>query len=176
MESEEPPRQDSVPEWKRAVFGRNPRWTLIRILTALVVTFIVFRFWLLPIRVTGESMFPTCIDGEIKLVNRLAYLRHPPKRGDIVAVEFRGRNVLLLKRIVGLPNEIFQVGNGYIYVNGKRVNEPYANGRILDQKNQSYGSSLPIPLGPSDYMVLGDNRHVSEGYIKDEEQIVGRVF
>jgi signal peptidase I len=176
MDGEDAPPSTSENAWRQFVFGRDPRWTLARIIIACVTTLLVFKFWLLPIRVTGESMFPTCINGEVKLVNRLAYLHHTPKRGDIIAVEFQGRDVLLLKRIVGLPGEVFQVRNGYIFVNGKKLDEPYVNGRILGPNNRGYGSSEPIPLGPTEYMVLGDNRHVSEGYIKDADQIVGKVL
>src|SRR5689334_10754982 len=98
--------------WARFVYGRNPGWTLVRILFLVAIVLIVFKFFLIPIRVTGDSMFPTCRNGQIKFVNKRAYRHHRPARGDIVAVEFEGRQVLLLKRIIGLPGETFQVREG----------------------------------------------------------------
>src|SRR4051812_42062179 len=103
METEGSIPRAPVRGWQRFIFGSNPGWTLVRILFFLVVSLVIFKFVLLPIRVTGESMFPTCVNGQIKFVNRLAYRRHRPERGDIVAVEFQGRRVLLLKRVIGLP-------------------------------------------------------------------------
>ena len=76
--------------WVRFILGRNPGWTLLRILVVILLVLIVFKFVLLPIRVTGHSMWPTFHNGEIKFVNRLSYLRQKPKRGDIVAVEYAG--------------------------------------------------------------------------------------
>lgn len=177
MESEEALPASNTPAWMRFILGRSPAWTLVRVLLLVFVALVVFKFILLPIRVTGDSMFPTCRNGQIKFVNQLAYLKHPPQRGDIVAAEFEGRRVLLLKRIVGLPGETLQVYNGEVYINGKKLDEPYVNGKIPGPTNKGYGSTRePIPLGPTEYMVIGDNRPISEGYIKDEKQIVGKVL
>jgi signal peptidase I len=164
------------PAWMRLIIGRSPGWTIVRILFLILISIVVFKFILLPIRVTGSSMLPTCRNGQIKFVNQLAYLRRQPERGDIVAVEFEGRRVLLLKRIVGLPGETFQVREGEVYIDGKRLEEAYTQGKILAPDNKGYGSTDPIPLGKTEYMVIGDNRPISEGYIKDEKQIIGKVL
>src|ERR1700744_4206661 len=87
--------------WLQAiVLGRNPRNTVIRIAILLPFSFIVFHFVLLPIRVTGISMLPTYQDHTINFVNRLAYARHEPKRGDVVSIGFAGMHVMYLKRII----------------------------------------------------------------------------
>jgi signal peptidase I len=169
--------QSSPPLWLRLVFGKNPSVTLVRILLLIIVSLVVFKFILIPIRVTGDSMYPTFKNGQIRFVNRFAYLRHPPQRGDVVAVEFQGQRVLLLKRIVGLPNERFSVFNGDVYINGELLSEPYAHGKITYEPTRRPGTTTtPINLGPTDYEVIGDNRPVSEGYQKDRVQIIGKVF
>jgi signal peptidase I len=174
MQTEAAPEQVHTPFWLRFIFGRNPSWTLVRILFVVFVTLIVFKFILLPIRVTGESMFPNYQNGQVRFVNRLAFKKHPPRRGDVVAVEFEGREVLLLKRIIGLPGETFQVRDGDVFINGRPLDEPYANGKI--SVTNRLGSTDPIPLGPDEYMVIGDNRSISEGYIKKQSEIVGKVL
>jgi len=160
----------------RLIVGRSPRWTTVRVLFLIFVSLIVFKFVLLPIRVTGDSMYPTCRNGQIKLVNQLAYFRQKPERGDIVAVEFEGRRVLLLKRIIGLPGELFQVYEGEVYIDNKKLSEPYTRGKIPGPDNRSLGNMDPIRLGKTEYMVIGDNRSISEGYLKDEKQIVGKLL
>jgi signal peptidase I len=161
----------------RFIVGKNPGVTLLRILVLAVASLIIFKFILLPIRVTGDSMLPTYSNGQIRLVNRLSYIRRTPARGDVVAVEFRGQQVLLLKRIVGLPGERLDAIEGELYINGEKLEEPYARGRIPSPTGPGYARTpKPITLGPKEYMVIGDNRTISEVYIKDSEQIIGKVL
>jgi signal peptidase I len=176
METEAAPERAHTPLWLRLIFGRNPAWTFVRILFVVFVTLILFKFVLLPIRVTGESMLPNYSPGQIRFVNRLAYSRTPPQRGDVVAVEFAGQEVLLLKRIIARPGETFQVREGEVYINGHKIEEPYAKGRIPSPVPKKLGYTEPIPLGPDEYMVIGDNRKISEGYIKRGREIVGKVL
>jgi signal peptidase I len=164
-----------TPPWYlRYIFGRNPGWTVVRILCAVLVTLVLFKFVLVPIRVTGESMFPTFKNGQIKFVNKLAYRRHDPERGDVVAVEYSGKELLLLKRIVALPGETFRVYKGECYVNGEKLVEPYAHGRIPSGKG--YATTPPMKLGSTEYVILGDNRKVTEGFFKYRKEIIGKVL
>jgi signal peptidase I len=144
----------------------------------IIASLVVFKFILLPVRVTGDSMFPTYRNGQIKFVNRIAYSRNDPQRGDVVAVlydELVGKEVLLLKRVIGLPGETFQVQNGEVLINGQKLAEPYANGKIPSNVKNRLGYTDPIPLGPKEYMVLGDNRNISEGFIRQRREILGKV-
>jgi len=175
MEAEGALPENDSPYWLRFIFGKNPSVTLLRIIVLTLVSLIVFKFILLPIRVTGDSMYPTYKNGQIRVVNRIAYTRHTPERGDVVAVEFRGQQVLLLKRIIGLPGERFHVFNGEVYINGEKLSEPYAHGKIAGPTGGLGTTRQPIDLGPTEYMVIGDNRPISEGFIKDRDQLVGKV-
>lgn len=179
MQTEASPAPVHTPAWLRFVFGRNPAWTIVRILFVVFASIVLFKFILFPIKVTGESMFPTYRDGQIKFVNRLAYSKNPPKRGDVVAVlwnETAGKEVLLLKRVIGLPGETFQVLNGEVLINGAPIEEPYANGKLPATSKNRLGYTDPIPLGPSEYMVVGDNRNITDGFIRKEHQILGKVL
>lgn len=174
MENEVPRRQP--PLIMRLIFGRNPTWTVVRILLVVFVTLVLFKYMLLPIRVTGQSMHPTYKNGQVKFVNKLAYMKRDPERGDVVAVEFAGKEILLLKRIIALPGETFRVHNGECYVNGEKLVEPYANGKIPAPTGKGYGSMEPVTLGADEYVVLGDNRNISEGYFKYRREILGKVL
>ena len=61
--------------------------------------------------------------------------------------------------------------------NNEKLDEPYAHGKIPSPTGKGFGSTRePIQLGPAEYMVIGDNRLVSEGFIKDRRHIVGKVL
>ena len=60
------------------------------VLVVLLGALWLLREWVvMPVRITGRSMLPTFQDGQIALVNKVAYLSGPPQRGDIVAVRTR---------------------------------------------------------------------------------------
>ena len=146
----------NLAQWgKRIVIGRNPKRTLARALVLAGVSFIVFKFLLLPIRVTGISMAPTYRDGGVIFVNRRAYFHARPQRSDVVAIRIDGRNELLLKRIVGLPGERFSIDEGIVKINGQPLTEPYT--RI----NRTWDVD-EILLGADDYWVMGDNRSMDQ--------------
>src|SRR5690348_14175681 len=92
-----------LPWYVRAIAGKNPLVTLVRAALWALLIIILFKFVLVGIRVRGESMEPTFHDGQVKFINRLAYLRSAPKRGDVVGVRAPGLRAVYLKRIIGLP-------------------------------------------------------------------------
>jgi signal peptidase I len=161
----------------QVLVGRNPRRTLGRVAVLVVlglILYIVFKFVLLPIRVEGVSMLPTYRDNEVNFVNRLAYLFHEPRRGDVVAIRtLAGSHVLYLKRIVGLPGEAVAFHQGRLYINGQRLDEPYVK----------FGCDWehdPEPVGPDQYYVVGDNRQMPWDYHEKgrptRDLIVGKVL
>jgi len=160
--------------WLRTLtIGRNPRVTLIRAAILAVVTVVAFKTAVLPVRVSGGSMEPTFRENRINFINRLAYLRHEPQRGDVVGIRFAGRSVMLLKRIVGLPGELIGFADGRVTVNGQPLAEPYV-------KYPSDWARYPVQLGADDYFVVGDNRSMPiEGHtlgIAKRERILGKTL
>ena len=120
-----------------------------------VVCVVLFKFVLLPVRVEGGSMLPTCKDHSIHFVYRLAYRLHEPRRGDVVAIALQaGGHVMYMKRIIGLPGEAVAFHQGRLYINGNRVEEPYLT-------LPSNWEHEPKQVGPDEYYVVGDNREMS---------------
>jgi signal peptidase I len=176
METEAVQERPQHPYW-RFIVGRNPAWTVARILLVIFLAFALTKFVIVPIRVTGDSMMPTFNNGQIKFVNKLAYHNHKPRRGDIVAVRYVGKKVLLLKRVVALPGETYEVRRGEMYINGQKLEEPYAHGKISSKDGKGLGwTERPVSLEDNEYFVMGDNRPVSEGFIKYEHEILGKVL
>ena len=95
-ETVQPVRQSWV---RTVIIGRNPRLTFIRIVVLVATCLVLFKFVLLPIRVDGPSMLPTYQESSVNFVNRLAYLKREPQRGDVVAVRYSGRSIMLMKQI-----------------------------------------------------------------------------
>jgi signal peptidase I len=167
-------RQPQSPGWVRiALIGRNPKFTFARIAVLIVTCFIVFHFVLLPIRVTGISMLPTYKNHSINVVNRLAYSRHEPRRGDVVSIRFAGTHLMLMKRIIGLPGETVAFVNDRVLINDEILDESY-------EKSPCDWNLPPEKLGADEYFVVGDNRTMpAEDHLKGKvprERIVGRVI
>jgi len=142
----------------------------------IVVTCVVLRaFVVLPIRVNGPSMLPTYNAGGINFINRLAYLRQGPRRGDIVAIRLAGESVMFMKRVIGLPGETIAFSNGRLLINGRSLDEPYVrfncNWDFVPEHSK---------LGDDEYYVVGDNRMMphtdhTQG-AASRERIVGKVL
>ena len=97
-----------------------------------------------------------------------------PDRGDIIVFRFpRDPSRDFIKRVVGLPGEQVEIRAGVVYINGKKLNEPY----ILENPTYSRESSL-VP--PGNYFVLGDNRNnSSDSHVWGSvplENIVGKTW
>ena len=155
------------------LIGRRPKRTLARIVVLVVAVFLARSYLVLPIHVRGTSMLPTYQDGGINFVNRLAYLRSEPKRGDVVAIRLAGQSVMYMKRVVGLPGDTVAFHQGHLLINDELVEEPYLNP----------GCDWEIPpetLALGLYYVVGDNRSMPEKFHEKgktpKQRIVGRVL
>ncbi|HET9288828.1 MAG TPA: signal peptidase I [Gaiella sp.] len=126
-----------------------------------------------PYRIPTSSMEPTLhcakpgawcegrFDDRV-IANRLAYRFGDPKRGQIVvftaprAAERCGRQdggSTFVKRIVGLSGEIVSERGGVIYINGKRLVEPYVEPSRRGHESRSWPR-----VAKDHYFVAGDNR------------------
>jgi signal peptidase I len=170
MDSDADEPKSRYPWYVRMIIGRNLWYTLFRAIVWAALIIVLFKFVLIGIRVRGQSMEPNFHDGQIKFINRLAYLRHPPRRGDVIAFRAEEYDALILKRVIALPGETISIhGRGDIYIDGKLLVEPYeTKGRTSYRGSES--------LKPDQYFLFGDNREVSERYYKYNYQILGKVL
>lgn len=104
--------------------------------------------------VEGDSMAPNFHSGEVVITDRWHYLFGSPRRGDPVVLRFPGdpEHTKYIKRIIGLPNEKIEIRDGFIYINGKKLDEPYLPAGL------ETNPSLVRQLRADDYFLLGDNR------------------
>ena len=123
-------------------------------LTWLIITFVGQRT-----SVSGHSMETTLQDGDQLIVDKISYRFRDPKRYDIIVFPYQyEENVYYIKRIIGLPGETVQVKDGYVYINGEKLESDIYGKEVM----QSAGiAAEPITLGDDEYFVLGDNRNNS---------------
>ena len=147
---------------------------LLPYIIIIVVVLFIKAFIVTPIKVNGESMYPTLEEGDIMILNKTAYYFNKPKRFDIVVVDMPDE--YLIKRVIGLPGEQIEYKDNTLYVDGKKVKENFEHGKTDDFNIKKLGSDT-VPEGY--YLVLGDNRGNSLdsrelGFMK-EEQLLGRT-
>jgi signal peptidase I len=145
------------------------------VLTIAGAILIVFglKAWVVnPYRIPSSSMEPTlhcarpapgCESrfSDRVLANRFIYHFRDPKRGEIIVFktppEARvrcGAGGTFVKRLIGLPGERVSERDGYVYIDGKRLDEPYiAADRRDHEPPRSFGR---VP--PDHYFFMGDNR------------------
>ena len=153
--------------------------TAIYLLCVLGAVWIVITFVGQRTEVEGASMENTLHNGDNLIVDKISYRFREPERFEIIVFPYQyGEDTYYIKRIIGLPGETVQVMDGYVYINGEKLDESYG----LEVMNESGMAAEPIELGEDEYFVLGDNRnHSSDSRAQDvglihRDDIVGRAW
>jgi signal peptidase I len=146
--------------------GSRTKAALRRISVLLTLILVIRGYIFLPVLVIGNSMLPTLHPGQVAVVNRLAYSLQSPQRGDVVVV--RTGSELMIKRIVGLPGEEIALEDGFFYINGEPLQEPYVQSRGHD-------TIAAGKIAAAHFVVAGDNRAESLIAVVDNVRIKGRV-
>jgi len=173
-------------------------WVLTIVGAVLIV--LALKAWVVnPYRIPSGSMEPTlhCAKPALGceadrsdriLVNRLIYHFRDPKRKEIVVFNAPKRAALIcqsgvyVKRIIGLPGDRWEERNGYVYIDGKRLDEPYVRPDRRDHENVQLSDLLPnATVIPKDrYLMMGDNRSEScdsrRWGLVPRKDLIGKVF
>lgn len=192
-QSEDPPAADSDIETIAGPVKRGAVREWAPVLILAVVVAVVFRMFLLTAyHIPSLSMAPALDVGDRVVVNRLSYKFGDLDRGQVVVFSRPpgqvGQADHLIKRVIGLPGETVTVSNGHVWIDGRRLSEPY-----LAQEQSSDPRTAAIPgcadgeasrsecVIPEGWVfVMGDNRRGSVdsrvfGPI-EQDTIVGRAF
>jgi signal peptidase I len=122
------------------------------IAAALAAVIIVFFYQ--PVKVEGTSMAPSLSDQERIFINKFVYRVGSIERGDVIVFWYPlDRAKSFIKRVVGMPGDLVQIREGRVYINGRRLEEPYVPAEYADFSD--YG---PLRVRSGEYFVLGDHR------------------
>ncbi|MGJ7441907.1 signal peptidase I [Aquipuribacter sp. MA13-6] len=101
--------------------------------------------------VSGDSMAPTLLAGQVVLLMRTA----DPDRRDVVAVRSPVDGAVVLKRVVATGGQEVGVADGVLLIDGVRVTED------VDPKTVDGTWFGPVVVPPRSVFVLGDHRERS---------------
>jgi signal peptidase I len=177
-----------VPQpWRTAI-----DW-VVTIAGAIAIVLAVKAWIVNPYRIPSSSMEPTlhcarpasgCVArfSDRVLANRFLFHFRNPHRGEIVVFDVPdlaktrcGAGGVFVKRIVGLPGELWEEKHGYVYINGKRLDESY-----IKPDRRDFMNHHPVRIDPGNYFMMGDNRASScdsrvWGTVP-HKNIIGKVF
>lgn len=133
-----------------------------------------------PSFVIGASMNPTFQEGDLVLVERVSQFLSAPKHGDIVVassdIKLNENSYKdLIKRVIAVSGDTIVIKDGFVYVNGNKINEPYLNDGIT---NNEFEGIVP----ENHVFIMGDNRLHSNDSRSDEigfvpyERLKGKVY
>lgn len=160
----------------------------IAILVSVVCVILIKTFLFQTYTVSGNSMYPTFHDRDKVIVNKITNTFHNYERGDVVVLH-ADSNTDYIKRLIGKPGDQVEYKNDVLYINNKKVEEPY----LSSNKKNKYGNELTEDFSVKDivnsdsnkikrghYLVLGDNRQNSsdsrmELGLVNEKKLVGSV-
>ena len=158
-----------------AVDSGGPWEGMKSILVAILLFFVIRTFIVTAYSIPSESMEDTLLVGDYLMANnalfgatipftgvKLPALRDP-RRGEIVVFRpaYNSPQIDVVKRVVGIPGDTLRMTDGVLYLNGRRVNEPYARyGEGVDDtiplegfgvmdptiRAEAYGAKNHLPL------------------------------
>lgn len=168
-----------------------------------VAIVLAIKAWVVnPYRIPSSSMEPTlhcarpaqgceASASDRVLANRFIYRFRDPERGEIVvfltpklAKQECGSEGTFVKRLIGVPGDVWAERQGVIYINGRKLNEPYIRPNRRDTQTLSLSDIPPrgtitrIPNGM--YLMMGDNRSSScdsrRWGLVPRKNLIGPVF
>jgi signal peptidase I len=165
----------------------------VTIVGAIAIVLAIKAWVVNPYRIPSSSMEPTlhCArpgpDCEANysdrvLACRFCYRFWNPSRGDIVVFKTPklaalrcGAGGTFVKRVIGLPGDVWSERDGYVYIDGKKLSEPYIKPDRRDTR-----TIAPMTIPKDHFFMMGDNRQSScdsraWGTVP-RKNLIGKVF
>lgn len=150
------------------------------------IVIILRMFVFIPFEISGSSMSPTIKPKDALIMTRFGKV----KRFDVVVFE-TNEGERYIKRIIGLPGDRLEYKNDVLWINGKKVAEPYLTAskqqyKKTGQTNGPYTSDFTLQkltgytvIPNQYYFVMGDNRRFSKDSrsfgLVHQQALIGKV-
>ena len=106
------------------------------VVTSLVFVLVLTNFVVKPIKVNGSSMYPTLKDQSLGFANILSYQLFGVDRFDVVIVYVEALDEYLVKRVIALPNEVVEMKDDKLYVDGVLIDQSFLNQKLSKEETK----------------------------------------
>jgi signal peptidase I len=136
---------------------------LAEVVVLAVILYFGISFAVQAVHVEGLSMWATLEDNDYLIANKIDYRLHGPQRGDIIILRPPTDNSKdFIKRVIALPGERLLIRQGYVYINGHKLHEPYLPEQWTLATDWPANNPSGQVMGSNQYFVMGDNRNKSQ--------------
>ncbi|BCX14836.1 MAG: signal peptidase I [Patescibacteria group bacterium] len=147
------------------------------------ISIFLFIYLLLfqPHKIKGDSMQPNFPDGEFLLTDKISYRFHPPQRGDVIVFKAPvNEEDDYIKRIIGLPGDTVSIKDGFVYINGQKLEETYLPAGLYTNGGIFLPNNKEVVVPDNYFFVMGDNRSYSSdsrawGFVS-KKNIIGKAW
>jgi signal peptidase I len=126
------------------------------IVISFIIVTVLTTWFIKPIRVKGESMYPTLDDGSLAL-SGIINMINGIERFDVVTVYQDYKDQYLIKRVIGLPNDTIEFKANNLYINNELVEQSFLKKEYTDNFSE-FTNDFKIVLTEDQYFLMGDNR------------------
>lgn len=160
----------------------NIRETIEAVVVAFLIALVIRTFVIQAFKIPSGSMIPTLLVGDHILVNKfllgtpvdipftnITLFKMPglrkPQRGDIIVFKYpEDPKRDFIKRVVGVGGDVVMSKDKVVYVNGRKLVEPYTQHVDEDIKPGQFDrrdNFGPVVVPQGSVFVMGDNRDQS---------------
>ena len=138
------------------------KYVLIDILLAALISFFLINYVISAYKISGDSMNPILENDERILISKIPVRRGHIRRFDIV-VFYRPDEPekTLIKRVIGMPEEIIEIRKGQVSINYQPLQQPFLPAGENWPAAASGQELKPLLIPKGHYFLMGDNRDVS---------------